>query len=503
MKNLIHRIVRGGALAAALATSAIPADLRAESSESAAALLYSQAAFDEDVTTMGGRPLRYTPTTGFIARWAPFIEEGKPRPGWWDGPYFLGVTDGRTALEERGLALVGSYVNNILGNPVGGRAQGFAYDHSIGLEADFELGKLVGWKGARFVISALNRTGTNLSGEYIGNQFTASQLWGNPTMVFYGLWLEQLLLNDQLSLKAGRIGAGDEFASSPYYWLYVQNAIDGNPQALPVNFPFSTYPNATWGARVKVKTTDEKYYAMGGVYQATSRLGNPAYHGLDFSIRPQDGLSTVWEIGWRPRFGEKQRAGETATPSGKSVVEGRKGVVQAEEPLQDQPRPGHQGNYKLGAYWSNWSFTGFDGTGYSNNYGFYAAMDQVLYRESPITSQGLGLWSVLTWAPQQELAKLPLYASGGLAYRGLIPSRDLDISAVGVFYGQFSRDLRSAQQNAGDPGQVYELALEATYRIVFNKFFYVQPDVQYIINPGGAHQYGNALVLGAQIGVNF
>jgi carbohydrate-selective porin OprB len=32
---------------------------------------------------------------------------------------------------------------------------------------------------------------------------------------------------------------------------------------------------------------------------------------------------------------------------------------------------------------------------------------------------------------------------------------------------------------------------------------FFQPGVQYIINPGGAHQYANALQIGAQAGVNF
>ena len=38
---------------------------------------------------------------------------------------------------------------------------------------------------------------------------------------------------------------------TPIYWLYMNNGIDGNPQALPVNTQFSAYPWAVWAARVR------------------------------------------------------------------------------------------------------------------------------------------------------------------------------------------------------------------------------------------------------------
>ncbi len=40
--------------------------------------------------------------------------------------------------------------------------------------------------------------------------------------------LEQKLLDDKISIKAGRFATGDDFASSPIYWLYMNNGIDGN-----------------------------------------------------------------------------------------------------------------------------------------------------------------------------------------------------------------------------------------------------------------------------------
>ena len=53
-------------------------------------------------------------------------------------------------------------------------------------------------------------------------------------------------------------------------------------------------------------------------------------------------------------------------------------------------------------------------------------------------------------------------------------------------------------------GQDYETVIELTYRFDFRKSaFFIQPDLQYIIQPGGTRHLDNALVLGAQVGINF
>jgi len=75
-----------------------------------------------------------------------------------------------------------------------------------------------------------------------------------------------------------------------------------------------------------------------------------------------------------------------------------------------------------------------------------------------------------------------------------VPGRDKDTAAFALYYGGFSRDL---------PGQTYELLLEWTYAIAVTRWLTVQPDLQYVINPGGRSSVGNAVVVGAQLAVEF
>jgi carbohydrate-selective porin OprB len=40
------------------------------------------------------------------------------------------------------------------------------------------------------------------------------------------------------------------------------------------------------------------------------------------------------------------------------------------------------------------------------------------------------------------------------------------------------------------------------YAIALGRRLTVQPDIRYVINPGGVSSVGNAVVLGAQVGIN-
>ena len=92
---------------------------------------------------------------------------------------------------------------------------------------------------------------------------------------------------------------------------------------------------------------------------------------------------------------------------------------------------------------------------------------------------------------------------------GVFPSRPTDVGGFGIVYGHFSDDLQDAQRRTQqfDPTvgvRRYEMALEWTYRLgFFRDAFFFQPDLQYIIRPGGTGQHANAVVIGFQSGFNF
>ena len=389
----------------------------------------------------------------------------------------------RPWLEDRGITPTLTFVTDALGNPVGGREQGFTGAHNLGLDLLFDLEKLADLRGGSFLFSMSERFGTSLSAQYIGNVFTVQQVFGGETFRVVDVAYQQRLLDDRVEFRVGRIAAGDDFLVSPYNYVFVQNGFDGNPVGIFFNAPGMTaYPNATWGALVKVRPT-ARTYVMGGVYNGDPSIRDNSHHGLDFSM---DGpVFAIGEVGY-------QRHG----------LPGDQGLL---------------GNYKVGLWYDNSQFPDFTtaGRGQAPNtthgsLGFYGLFDQVLVRfGEPGSNRGFGVTGSLIIAPNESISQMPYFFTAGFLVRGVFASRPTDVGGFGMVYGHFSNDLQDAQRRAqqSDPTvgvQRYEMALEWTYRLRFlGDAFFFQPDLQYIIRPGGTGQLDNALVIGFQSGFNF
>ena len=389
----------------------------------------------------------------------------------------------RRWLEDRGVTPTVTFVMDALGNPTGGMRQGFRQASNLNTDLRFDLERLFGLTGGSFEISFSERFGSSVSGEDIGNVFTVQQVFGGQTYRLVDLAYQQHLFQDRVELRVGRIAAGDDFLVSPYNYVFVQNAFDGNPVGVFFNAPGMTaYPNATWGGRVKVTPT-ERIYVMTGLYNGDASIRANKHHGADWSM---DGpLFAISEVGYQ--------------------VNGLPGDA------------GLLGNYKAGFWYDDHQYTDFTTTARGHapgitrgNWGFYGLFDQVLMRfGDPGSHRGLGVTGSVLVSPDQSISRMPVFATAGVLVRGLFPSRPTDVGGFGVAYGRFSDDLQDSQRRArvSDPAvgvQRYEIALELTYRFRFRgDSVFFQPDLQYIIRPGGTGRIADAFVAGFQTGVNF
>jgi carbohydrate-selective porin OprB len=91
---------------------------------------------------------------------------------------------------------------------------------------------------------------------------------------------------------------------------------------------------------------------------------------------------------------------------------------------------------------------------------------------------------------------------------GPFESRPKDFLSLGVAYGAFSSDLRSAQreEQLTDPTvdvQLFEMTLEASYGIQVRPGLMLQPGMQLIVNPGGSPDVDPALALGVNAVISF
>jgi porin len=392
--------------------------------------------------------------------------------------HLLGDWNGvRTKLEEAGIAPTLTLVTDVAWNPSGGRAQGITQASNLGLDLLFDLDRIGGVEGGSVLVQFSQRFGNSLSKEYIGNVFNTQQVFGGETFRVVDVAYQQKLLDDRIEFRIGRIAAGDDFLVSPYNYLFMQNGFNGNPVGVFFNSPGMTaYPNATWGGMGKVKPTP-RTYAMAGVYNGDPSIRDNNRHGVDLSLNGP--LFAIVEIGYQ--------------------VNG----LQGDGPLL--------GNYKLGAWYDDATFSEFETSEpQRGSWGFYGLFDQVLIPFGrPGSNRGFGIFGSLQFAADPNIAQMPFFFTAGVAARGIFDSRPYDSCGLGVVYGHFSEDLQEAQEQAlqTDPTlgvQDYELAIELTYRFYFAKrALFIQPDLQYIVQPGGTGLLDNALVLGCQIGINF
>jgi porin len=399
----------------------------------------------------------------------------------------------RDQLDHRGIEFSVTYTSDIAGNPVGGKVPGgFTYTDNFAFGCLIETEKLFGWHGGYFMISSLQRNGNSLSRENIKNQFTVQQVYGGQTFHWYELSYQQDFWNDHASLKTGRIASGDDFAVSPLYWLYMNNGIDGNPQSIPVNGKFSTYPNAVWGSRLKADLTSDTV-ARFGVYQVVPQN---SVHGMNWDFYPSNGVMLLGQYSWNPEFFKQ---------TSPRVSKTEKEVVATSSASKKKSVPtGFVGHYWMGGYYSSMEYSQFNSPVKTPNaYGLYWNADQTVYRPNRSTEEGLVLWSAYTLCPQENISLMPFQVNGGAVYTGLIPGRSNDMTIGGVAYGNYSTDFSTLSQQAGTGPRNYELVYEAGYRVSLTKFAYIQPNVQWVINPAGTSTTPNALVLGAQMGVIF
>lgn len=387
---------------------------------------------------------------------------------WWEGDSFtgnwFGLNDPAT-VKRTGVKLFAFYEADMASNVSGGKkSTGFAYSDNFYFGAKLDLNTLVGWEGATLTIAGIDRNGTSLTAERIGNFYPVQQDYGVQRLLFYSLNIEQKFYGDQLSLKVGRFPMTEDFATSPVYGFYQNNGIDGNPKSFFTTTGFSSYPGSVWGGRVLYKPAGTDFYVKAGLFQASDRIYDAEAQGVDWGIRGRDGVSAISEIGWTPTFNEK---------------------------------PGH---YWFGGYYSTMEFAQFkDNTMSPGTGGLYWHADQQVYRPVAGEDQGLTLWGNFIYLPKESVQLIPYQVAFGAIYKGLVPNRPSDWTIFGFTYGRFSDDYAaSVSQKAGA-----EKVVELGYQVALNKFISIQPNLQGIIDPYGSSGSKDVLVVGCRVMVTF
>jgi porin len=384
---------------------------------------------------------------------------------WLAQPQLTGTWFGaRDALAGWGITPSAHYGTDMQANVLGGQRRGKAYAGDFAVDVSVDMEKLAGLRGLTVGVSGDWASGTDLSSD-IGNAFTVAQAFEGRVVRLSNLYLQQSLLDGRLDVKAGRFATGADFLLAPADVNLVNDMLSPILDAVQKNVRGVTAPpNTAWGGRVIAWPTEALSLSAGAFYSDPA-LDLLTANGTEFGISGSAGYFVVGEAGYRVN----SEKGDTGLP----------------------------GRYRAGGYYDSNEYGSLINPGrqQTGNYGLFLLGEQMVYRDGGVGSdQGLTLFGAFIYAPQSRINPLPYFAAAGASYRGLVPGRDKDTAGFALYYGRFSRDL---------PGQTYELVLEWTYAIAVARWLFVQPDLQYVVNPGGRSSVGNAVVVGAQLAVEF
>ncbi len=418
----------------------------------------------------------------------------------------------RTALSRYGVSFAMQETSEVLGNVTGGAQRGAAYDGLLQMALQVDTNRAVGWYGGTFNVSALQIQGSNLSATNLLTLQTASGIEADRALRLWELWYQQKFLEeDRLDIKVGQQSLDQEFMVTTN-GLYFINTMFGWPMLPSANLPGGgpAYPLSALGVRARYRPVDA-ITVLGGIYNGSPvryNYGDPQQRNPSGTSFPLNGgVLAIAEIQYSyPSLGSMVNAGEA-------------------EPLAR--------TYRLGAWYNSENFAdqAYDYTGVSlaspasngnalyhhGDWGIYAVADQTVWASARDPDNSVSVFVRAMGSPQGDRNLISVSLNAGIVVHEPIRHRDDDTFGIGMGYTHVTQGAAAFDQatNYYSPGTTIvrggETFVEMTYQFQVTPWMQLQPDMQYVWNPGAGvvnpnnppQRVGNELVLGMRANILF
>jgi porin len=422
------------------------------------------------------------------------VSEDSALSSLWPQMDTLGGT--RPALARSGVGFGATYIGEVLGNPSGGVKQSAHYDGLLDVYMDANMGKLIGWKGLCFHVNGFQIHGTSITGENLLSIVSASNIEAFPSTRLDEMWFEQTLADGRVSVRFGEMAADTEFMFADSAGAFIASTF-GWTTLSSDNLPFGgpIYPFASPGVRVSVSPND-RLRLMTAVYD-DDPIG-PCAEDLDPGQCNEHGLEFRLE---------------------------HPPLLLVEADYSYNKDAGLRGTIKLGGWYDFGKFddqrfdvnhglqaiTGLDPLEHDGTYGLYGIIDQLIYRlPGEGDGGGISVFARVIGSPSDR-NQIDAYFDTGIVFAGMIRRRPNDVFGVGFAYTGISDDASAFDRDSGlSVIRNHEALLEISYTAEIVPGWTLQPDFQYIWNPGGnvpddtgTRAIKNATVLGARTTISF
>ena len=386
-------------------------------------------------------------------------------------------TGTRAALGARGITIGVNYTGEVLGNATGGVKRTATYFGLLEVTATIDFEKLAGWKGLTFIANGYQVHGHGLSTNNLGpNLHPVSDIEATPATRLNQARFQQTWLNDKITLSFGSLAADNDFFISDTAFPTV-NATFGWPSAFAFGLPSGgpAYPLAAVATVLKV-ALNESLTTLVGVYngdpvgprcRVDPQLCND--HGLDFRLGDSTFAIAELQIKYNDAVGSDRLPGTVKLGAWKhsgSFADQRTDTMGL-----SLAQPDSSGLAKRR----------------QGNHAFYALIDQTVYQSNE--SQKVNIFARYAALPSDRNL-IDSYVDFGAAFTGFFGTRKDDSVITAFAYSKISNSARQLDQDyVAQATQAvvrnHEALLEVTYIAKILPGLTVQPDFQYIWNPGG------------------
>jgi porin len=356
-----------------------------------------------------------------------------------------------------------SYTGDLWRNAHGGRRTGGAWLDKIDLELAIDGNLAWRYPGLRAFAHVLRTNTARFSDPYVGDAMIVSNIDAAAALRLYEAWFEWSGGQERPgSVRVGLYDLNSEFDVNAARALFIHSGhgVGHDLGQTGENGP-SIFPVTSFAVRGAWQPA-QAWRVLGALLDAVpGRRNDPDRAGLHVSS--SEGALGIVEVQWAHGRAGRLAAGHWRYTSEFSDLRS----------TPDDPRPARRGN--RGTYVTAVLDLGSPGAGVE-----------------PVTSA-----FVRYGVANGNINEFRSYVGAGVQTRSPVPSRVQDRVGIALSWARLGAAARETATPLmeRDP---YEAALEITYRMPVTNWLAIQPDIQYVFNPGADASLPDSFVLGVR-----
>jgi porin len=351
------------------------------------------------------------------------------------------------------------YTADLWRNTRGGLRTGGVYLDNLDLTLAVDGEQAWGVPGLEAFAYVLYNNKARFSERYVGDAMTVSNIDAAQAVRLYEAWL-QWAGGEAYSVRFGLYDVNSEFDMSDSRSLFIHSShgVGHDLGQTGDNGP-SIFPVTSLGMRFAWQASDEWQLLAAVLDGVPGDRDHPNHSGIHLSS--EEGALAIAEAQWSRGRVRKLSLGHWRYTAD---FDDLRSTDTATLPRRD------------------------------DNTGTYAALEVGLgaYRDEEPAAAVFVRYGVAN----ARINEFDEFVGVGIHRRGLIASRADDEAGLAFSWARVGAETRAVAAMAGAPRDAYESAIELTYRASVNEWLTIQPDVQFIFNPGADAALSDSLAIG-------